>query len=165
MLRPLPVVKPSSVVAVNPVSTGIFGAGESLSYPDYRDLRDRNRTFDGLVAFGYASYGYSLDSRTLPLRKFGSYVSGNFFRVLGVEPTLGRGFRADEDKVAGRDAVVVLGHDIWVSDFGASRSAIGSKLRLNGVEFTVIGVAPEQFTGVNQFLSPALYVPLRCGRN
>jgi putative ABC transport system permease protein len=56
MLRPLPVKKPGSVVAVNPVTSGIFGAQAALSYPDYVDVRDRNRTFDGLVGLGYASF-------------------------------------------------------------------------------------------------------------
>jgi putative ABC transport system permease protein len=59
----------------------------------------------------------------------------------------------------GRDAVVVLSHDLWVSEYDAKRSAIGEKLWLNGIELTIVGVAPESFTGTDQFLRPALYVP------
>ncbi len=92
--------------------------------------------------------------------KYGLYVSGNFFQVLGVEPALGRGFRPDEDQVPGRDAVVVLSHDLWSSQFGADASVIGRKLRLNGVEFTIVGVAPQHFTGMDQYFRPALFVPI-----
>lgn len=158
LLRPLPVMEPSRVVAVNPMTSGALGASESMSHPDYADLRDRTRTFQGLVGFGYSSFGYSVDSRAVPSRKLGTYVTGNFFQVLGVEPVLGRGFRSEDDK-PGREPVVVLSHGLWVSDFGASASAIGQKLRLNGVDFTVVGVAPERFTGMDQYMRPALFVP------
>lgn len=162
LLRPLPVRKPGRVVAVNPVTSGVFGASAALSYPDYLDVRDWNHTFEGVVGFGYASFGYGLDARNVPARKFGMYVTGNFFDTLGVQPTVGRGFRAGEDTAGGAAAVAVavLSHDLWVSDFGASRRAIGSRVRLNGIDFTVVGVAPEQFTGMSQFIRPALYVPV-----
>jgi hypothetical protein len=83
------------------------------------------------------------------------YVSGNFFRVLGVEPALGRAFKAEEDRVAGRDPALVLGHDFWVGQFGANPAIVGSQIRLNGVEFSVIGVAPEHFTGIDLFMRDA----------
>lgn len=160
LLRPLPVYKPSSILAVTMANSAAFGTNNALSYPDYKDFRDRNRSFDGLVAAAYATFGFSPDQATLPHMKFGLFVSGNFFRVLGVEPALGRGFRDEEDEAAGRDPVVILGHDFWVGQYGGSASAIGSKIRLNGIEFTVIGVAPERFTGIDQLLRPALFVPL-----
>ena len=79
-------------------------------------------------------------------------VSGNFFPVMGVEPELGRTFRPDEDQVPGRDAVVVLGHDFWEQQFGADPPILGRPIRLNGMEFTVIGVAPAAFTGMDQYV-------------
>lgn len=160
LLRPLPVFKPSSVVAVTTANSAAFGTNNAISYPDYVDFRDRNRSFEGLVAASYATFGFSPNQTTLPQMRFGLFVSGNFFRVLGVEPSLGRAFRDSEDQAMGRDPVVVLGHDFWVSHFGASPSVLGSKIRLNGIEFSVIGVAPERFTGIDQFLRPALFVPL-----
>jgi macrolide transport system ATP-binding/permease protein len=169
LLRPLPVYEPSSILAVTMANSSAFGTNDALSYPDYKDFRDRNRSFDGLVAASYATFGFSPDRATLPHMKFGLFVSGNFFRVLGVEPSVGRGFRQDEDLAEGRDAVVVLGHDFWITQFGGSQSAIGSKIRLNGIDFTIVGVAPERFTGIDQFLRPALFVPLamsaRTGQN
>ena len=143
LLRPLPVTDPYRVVAINTAKSAPFGSNTAISYPDYVDLRDHNRTFDGLVAASYARFGFSPDARTLPRMKFGFFVSGNFFRVLGVRPALGRDFRPDEDQVQGRNAVVMLGHDFWVSQYGASPSVLGWRIRLNGIEFTVIGVAPE----------------------
>ena len=160
LLRPLPITEPDRVVAINTAKAAPFGANTIVSYPDYVDLRDHNRSFNGLVAASYAKFGFSPDSRTLPRMKFGLFVSGNFFHVLGVQPALGRDFRPDEDQAEGRDAVVVLGHDFWMSQFDASPSVLGSKIRLNGIEFTVIGVAPEHFTGIDVVLRPTLFVPL-----
>jgi predicted permease len=160
LLRPLPVMKPSGVVNVINAGSAAFGGNTTISYPDYADLRDRNRSFDGLVAASYAKFGFSPGPRTLPRMKFGIYVSGNFFRVLGVEPALGRGFRPNEDQAEGHDAVVVLSHDFWVSQYNGDPSVLGSRLRLDGIEFTVIGVTPEQFTGIDRFVRPALLIPL-----
>jgi predicted permease len=164
LLRPMPVMKPAGVVAVTTAGSSAFGSNTGMSYPDYVDLRDRNRSFDGLVAASYGRFGFSARPKALPRMKFGMYVSGNFFRVLGVEPVLGRGFRPDEDRAEGRDAVVVLGHDFWVSEYNADASVLGSGLRLNGIDFTVIGVAPEQFTGIQPFVRPELFVPLAMSR-
>ncbi|MBV8811600.1 MAG: ABC transporter permease [Acidobacteriaceae bacterium] len=158
LLRPLSVLRPSQIVAVR--SSSPSNPSESVSYRDYIDFRDRNHTFDGLLAYSLAPFGLSEKPEAVPQLKYGMFVSGNFFRVLGVDPALGRSFRADEDQVPGRDAVVVLSHDLWASRFNGDPSIPGKKLRLNGIEFTIIGVAPEHFTGVEQYLRPALFVPL-----
>ncbi|MGA8029613.1 MAG: ABC transporter permease [Bryobacteraceae bacterium] len=160
LLRPLPVMKPSGVVSINPGAAEAFGANTAVSYPDYLDYRDRNRSFDGLIAFQYSQFGYAANASVAPETKFGVFVSGNFFQVLGVEPTVGRGFRADEDKVAGRDHVAILSHDFWLAHFNGAASAIGSRVLLNGLEFTVVGVAPAAFTGVDQFVKPTIFVPI-----
>jgi predicted permease len=160
LLRPLPVLNPDRVVTINTAVSVPFGQNPPISYPDYADLRDRNRTFDGLVAASFAFLGFAPDAAMQPRMKWGLYVSGNFFRVLGVEPTVGRGFRTDEDQVEGRDAVVVLGHDFWAGQFAANPSVVGSRIRLNGIEFRVIGVAPEHFTGIDNVFRPQLFVPL-----
>ncbi len=162
LLRPLPVPRPSEVVSVRPVVTATgFGVDTSLSYPDYKDLRDRNQSFAGLVAAGYSSFGFSANKNSLPRRQFGMWVSGNTFSTLQVDMAAGRGFRPDEDKMEGRDAIVVLGYKLWQSEFGGSPSVIGRRVRLNGIDFTVIGVAPERFSGIGDMrIAPSLYVPL-----
>ena len=160
LLRPLAVPVASRVVAVTPAKMGAFGADSAISYPDYRDFRDGNRSFDGLVASSFASFSFSPDASTPAKTTYGTFVSGNFFRTLGVQPALGRAFLESEDQAVGRDAVVVLGHDFWVSEFNANPSVVGSSLRLNGVECRIVGVAPERFTGTDQMLKPSLFVPL-----
>ncbi len=160
LLRPLPVMKPSGVVTVNPSAATTLGVDSTVSYPDYLDFRDRNRSFDGLIAFQYGQFGYAPNPSVVPEMQFGVFVSGNFFQVLGLEPTVGRGFRASEDQVAGRDRVAVISHDFWLAHFDGATSAIGSKVRLNGIEFTVVGVAPAAFTGIDQFVKPAIFVPI-----
>jgi macrolide transport system ATP-binding/permease protein len=159
LLRPLPVLEPSRVVAVTTGTTEPF-APMTLSYPDYRDFRDGNRSFDGLIAASISSFGFKPNAAALPKVTYGMYVSGNLFRVLGVQPALGRGFMESEDQAIGRDAVVVLGHDYWQSQFNASPAAVGSTIWVNSVPCIIIGVAPQQFTGVDQFVKPSLYVPL-----
>ena len=143
ILRPLPVPDPDRVVTVNTEKSARFSTNTTVSYPDYADLRDRNRSFEGLAAASFWRFGFSSDANTLPHMKLGMFVSGNFFRALGVQPAMGRAFRADEDQAEGRNAVVVLGHDFWVSQFNSSPTALGSRIRLDGIEFTVIGVAPS----------------------
>src|SRR5579862_835837 len=126
LTRPLPVPESGRVVAITPAKMGAFGADSAFSYPDYRDLRDSNRSFDGLIAANLWAFGFSPDGKAVPKTTYGAYVSGNFFRVLGVQPALGRGFLESEDQAAGRDAVVVLGHDFWVSEFNANPAVLGS---------------------------------------
>ena len=79
---------------------------------------------------------------------------------MGVEPAIGRAFRPEEDQVPGRDAVVVLGHAFWEQTFGSDPAVLGRTVRLNGTPFTVIGVAPAEFTGLDQFVRSDFFVPL-----
>ena len=158
LLRPLSVRRPGEVVTVR--GTTPNNPSLSFSYRDYVTLRERSQSFDGLVAYTMWSFGFSARPGDLPRMKVGLLVSSNLFGALGVEPELGRGFRREEDQAPGRDAVVVLGHDFWENELGGDRSIIGRKVRLNGVDFTVIGVAPERFTGLDQYLRPAMFLPL-----
>jgi macrolide transport system ATP-binding/permease protein len=160
LLRPLAVARPGEVLTVG--STASIEGFSSLvaSYRDYADIRDRNKSFGGLVGFTGATVGFASDPDTPPKLRIGMLVSGNFFTVMGVEPQLGRPFRPEEDQVPGRDAVVILGHDFWEQEFAASRSVLGQTVRLNGIDFTVIGVAPPQFTGMNQFVRFDFFAPL-----
>jgi macrolide transport system ATP-binding/permease protein len=158
LLRPLSVRRPGEVVTVSGKTPSDPSA--RISYRDYVDFRDRSRSFAGLVAYGMSSFGFSARSGDLSQMKVGFLVSGNLFRAMGVEPELGRSFLPEEDQVPGRDAVLVLGHDFWEKDLAADPSIVGRKVRLNGIEFTVIGVAPERFTGMDQYMRPAMFVPL-----
>jgi macrolide transport system ATP-binding/permease protein len=163
LLRPLPVPRASEVVVVQAQlrgeSTGLLQEA-GLSYPDFIDLQRKSKSFAGLTASQYFPFGFAHDRTTQPKMKYGALVSGNFFDVLGVRPGLGRSFRADEDKVPGRDAVVVLGHDLWETEFVSSPDVVGKSIFLNGLPFTVVGVAPEPFRGPIVWMRADLYVPL-----
>ena len=158
LLRPLPIRDPGAVVTVTTNTPDNPYSG--VSYPNYRDLRGKSQSFDGVVTFQLSTWGVASSANEIAQMRMGLIVSDNFFQVLGVEPTLGRSFRPEETRVPGRDAVVVLAHDFWYNQFAADRSVIGRTIRLNGIDFTVVGVAPESFTGVDQYIRPALFVPV-----
>ncbi|MBL8173917.1 MAG: ABC transporter permease [Bryobacterales bacterium] len=159
LLRPLPVEDASRVVMVRGKTPQ--DAFEDVSYRDYLDLAAQSRSFDGIVAHRGHSVGFATTADALPQLKAGFAVSGNFFDVLGVRPQLGRMFRPEETRVPGRDAVLVLGHDLWQQSFAGNPNVLGRKVRLNAVEFTIVGVAPQSFTGMDQFFRPAFFVPLQ----
>jgi predicted permease len=165
LLRPLPVPDASHVVSLRSIApsstiSAFANTGTELSYPDYLDFHDKSRSFDGLIGFSMKPAGFTRDERSQAELKVGYLVTGNFFAVLGVEPSIGRAFRAEEDQVPGRDAVLVLSHDFWAQEFAADASVIGRHVRVNGIEFTVVGVAPKAFTGMDQFVRPAFFVPM-----
>src|SRR5438093_1181973 len=160
LLRPLPVPHPDEVLTVGSTASLEGFSRLVASYRDYVDIRDRNKSFGGLVGFTGSTAGFAPDPDTLPKLRLGLLVTGNFFTVLGVEPQHGRTFRPDEDQVPGRDAVVILGHDYWEQQFGGDPSVLGRKVRLSGIEFTVVGVAPESFPGLDQFVRYDFYAPL-----
>jgi hypothetical protein len=158
LLRPLPVADPADVVTVSTnTPDNPFGG---TSFPDYRDFRAQSRSFDRLAAYRLYTFGLASSTKDQPQMKMGMLVSDNFFHTLGIQPALGRTFLPEEGTISGRDAIVVLGHDLWVNQFSSDRSIVGRTIRLNGIDFTVIGVAPESFTGLDQFIRPALFVPL-----
>jgi len=163
-LRPLQVPRSSEVVAVTGTGgqedAGFAGGSQPISYLDYIDLRDHTRTFAGLAAYHVVITSFTNRADEPPQSRLGLAVSSNFFDVLQVPPSIGRSFVAQEGRVPGRDPVLVLAYDAWQQQFGADRGIIGRHLRLGGVDFTVIGVAPESFPGMDLVLHPAYYVPL-----
>jgi predicted permease len=162
LLRPLPVARPGEVLTVGSRSSvEAFNASSLVSsYRDYVDIRDRNKSFAGLAAFSYLTVGFAADPAAPPKLKLGMMASSNLMPLMGVEPAIGRTFRADEDQVPGRDAVVVLGRTMWEQEFGADPGVLGRSVRINGVPFTVIGVAPESFTGMNAVVRSDFFLPL-----
>ena len=157
LLRPLPipatgrVVRVTSLTQSNPVGR--------LSYPEIDDIEARAQSFEGMATAKIAPFGFARSRDEQPRVSIGFLVNGDFFRTLGVTPALGRGFTAAEDRIAGRSAVAVISDAMWRREFGGRGDVIGQTLRLNGIEFTIVGVTPPSFAGVNQFVQPALYVP------
>lgn len=167
LFRPLPVRNPSEVVSLRSLSPSASSAmlvgTDRMSWPEFVDFRSRMRSFEGLVAYNDIGVALSPASGG-PSHFVGGYlVSGDFFQVMGVEPAFGRAFSVEEDSVPGRDPVLVLGHGFWTSVFGADSSVVGRKVDLNGLVFTVVGVAPESFTGAELFIRGDFYVPVTMG--
>jgi predicted permease len=158
LLRPLPVPQPSDVVHVENFSPS--DQHQSMSWPDFRDFQERNRSFSSLVAYTDASVGYKRQADGMSHLTSALLVSGTFFQDLLVQPIIGRAFRPDENIAPGRNPVVVLSYEFWRTEFQGNMNLLGQSVRLNGNEFTIVGVAPESFTGLDQFTRPQLFVPL-----
>lgn len=156
LLRPLPVPHPEQLVEV--YGTFHNGADYTIqSYLNYKDYRDRNNVFSGLIAYRFAPMSISHENRNE--RVWGYLVSGNYFEVLGVQPFLGRYFAPEEDKTPGTHPVAVINYGCWQKRFASDRAIIDKTLTLNGRSFTVIGVAPKGFFGTEVAYAPELFVP------
>jgi macrolide transport system ATP-binding/permease protein len=160
LLRPLPVQRPSELLTIGTRETRGLSTRHVCSYPDYVDIRARTKSFVDLVASDYFVAGLAQDRGGSPQVRLLSLVNGDFFTTLGVQPALGRGFLPEEDRVEERDAVVILSHAMWQQEFAGDPHVLGRKLFISGVEFTVVGVAPESFTGLHSILREAAFVPL-----
>ncbi|MBZ5591210.1 MAG: ABC transporter permease [Acidobacteriia bacterium] len=154
LLRPLPVERPGEVVRV--LSTARGDDSGSCSYADYTDFRKQTRSLAGLSAFAQVLVGFRANPAAPAQVKLGSAVTTDFFDVLGVRLPLGRGFRADEDQ----QPVAVLSHAAWQSHFAGDPSVIGRRIRLNNIDFTVIGITPASFTGLQLFVHEEMYLPM-----
>lgn len=128
------------------------------SYPDYRDLRDRNHSFEDLAGFGVGAAG--LDSGDGAARAWVLGVTGNFFDALHLQPALGRVFHPVDDKGPDSPPFVVISYNYWHTRFNDDPGVIGRTIRLNTHPFTVVGVAPRGFHGVLNFFQTDVYVLL-----
>ncbi len=154
ILRPLNVPHAESLYGLKP------GSDYSMwqSYPDYLDLRDRNRSFDGLAAYNVGEA--SLDTGNNPSRVWGGEVTANYFDVLRIQPYLGRFFHAADEHGANSAPYIVLSYAYWHTHFQDNRGAVGHTIRLNKHPFTILGVAPPGFHGTLLFFSPSFFVPI-----
>ena len=126
------------------------------SHLNFLDYRDQSQVFAGLACYSFAPANLLLNGE--PSQVNGEIVSGNFFDLLGVRATLGRTFLPEEYRTPGTHPVVVLGHSFWQTQLGGNRAIVGTTLSLNGTAFTVIGVAPADFKGLNTLNSPQFWV-------
>jgi predicted permease len=133
-------------------------ASSYQSYPDYLDLRDRNRSFDDLAAYDAAQVG--LDNGDNTTREWIVVVSGNYFDVLRLQPFLGRFFHASDEHGLNSAPYIVLSYDYWRSHFQEDRGVVGRIVQLNKHPYTIIGVAPPGFNGTLVFFNPGFFVPM-----
>src|SRR6266568_4442453 len=133
-----------------------------FSFLDYRDLRDNNKSFAGLLAYHHDYV--SLTGVGKPERIYGALTSANYFDVLGIRPVLGRGFQPSEEKNREGASVAVLSYGLWKSHFGADSSIIGKMIQINRHSYEVIGAAPPGFQGCMTGLRTDIWFPLRMDR-
>ncbi len=158
LLRPLPVQSPGEITVLTQMQKD--GSNNNvLSIPLYRDVRSQTSgVFSDILAYQFGMDGLNADGRTD--RILTNYVSGNYFTILGLKPTLGRLILPSEGEVMGADPVVVLTYSYWKTRFGGDRGIIGKKVSLDGRPVTIVGVGPKAFDGINSFLRCQAYVPL-----
>jgi predicted permease len=158
LLRPLPGVADGGRLAALETLRA-DGDFVTTSYPDYRDYRDHLKLISGIAAA--TPNAFSLGEEDRAERVWGELVSGNYFAVLGVAPVLGRPFSPDEygDK-QGAYPVAVISHDLWKRRFHSDPGVIGSTIRVNRRQLTVVGVAPPEFRGILPGLTFDVWIPL-----
>jgi predicted permease len=157
VLRPLRVPHPDNLFMVE----RNYGSDTtpSQSYPDYRDLRDRNRSFDSLIAYDIFG-GVGLDTGSgNPAVVWPYMVSGNYFDALGIQPYLGRFIHASEEHGKNSVPEIVLSYALWHSRFNGDPAAVGRTVRINKYSYTIVGVAPPDFRGTELFFAPDLWAP------
>jgi predicted permease len=131
----------------------------SQSYPDYKDIRDRNRSFESLVAYDIIG-PVGVNTGGSPTTAWPYLASGNYFDSLGIQPYLGRFFHAVDEKGYDSAPYVVLSYAWWNGYFHADRSVVGRSIEINKHPFTIIGVAPPAFRGTELFFAPACWIPI-----
>jgi len=152
LLRPLPVERPDQLAFLETKS------GITQSFPNYRDLRDRNQVFSGLV--GYRLAPVELESSSGASRIWGLLATGNYFDVLGVRPLMGRFFHPADDQHVGASPYAVLSYNAWRGRFGGDPGIVGKTVRINRLPYTVLGVAPADFHSTELWYWPDVWVPM-----
>jgi predicted permease len=154
ILHPLPMPNANTLWAIQ------HGNEASLyqSYPDYLDLRDRNRSFEDLAAFNIDEA--AVDAGDSASRIWLAEVSGNYFDLLGVQPFLGRVFHASDEHGPNSAPYIVLGYSYWHTHFQDDRNVVGRVVQLSKHPFTVVGVAPPEFHGTLVFFDADLFIPI-----
>jgi putative ABC transport system permease protein len=161
LLRLLPVKDPKSLVMLEGPGAfrgRVFNSG-TFSYPMFKDFRDRNDVFDGVVASFPASVTVTIDGQQAE-RADSALVSGNFFQVLGVQAPIGRVFTPDDERRPGGHPIVMLSHDYWRRRFAGNPAALNQTIRVNGHPMTIVGIAPRGFYGIQVGAAPDIFVPV-----
>jgi putative ABC transport system permease protein len=160
LLRLLPVKAPDRLVMLD--GPGAFQGRTfnraTFSYPMYRDFRDQNTVFDGVLARFPAPITLMADGQAE--RVSGELVSGNYFDVLGVRAHIGRTFTPDDDRTPGGHPIVMLSHHYWTRRFGADPRVLNRAVTLNGLPMTIVGVTPPGFYGIVVGENPDVMIPV-----
>ena len=164
LLRLLPVERPRELVVLSSPGrswgrTWSDGDGStSFSYPTYKDIRDRNEVFAGLLARFHVQVSVAGQGESRLAEA--ELVSGNYFQVLGVQPFLGRVLTPQDETAPGANPVTVLSYGYWTRHFGSDPNILNKQLAVNGNSLTVVGIARPGFTGIQVGQIPELFIPI-----
>jgi predicted permease len=136
---------------------GLWVAGDGVTFQQYKTMRDGNRVAD-LAAFSTVRLNVSVDGGIEPTAD-GQLVSGNYFSLLGVKPAIGRSIGLEDDRVPNGHPVAMLGYGYWKRRFGLAPSVLGRTISISGAPFTIIGVTPPEFFGVEVGVNPDIFIP------
>ncbi|MGA8231000.1 MAG: ABC transporter permease, partial [Candidatus Acidiferrales bacterium] len=156
LLKPLVIRNPGELVGCYSRDPG-KPSYRGFSYPDYAELRENGGAFSSLLAHNLAMVGLSQGDTTR--RVFADIVSANYFTTFGVPLFQGRSFTPEEERPASAVPVVIVSYSYWKKT-GADPQLLGKSVRINSRVYTVVGIAPEGFTGTTAMISPELYLPL-----
>lgn len=156
ILRDLPYDRPEELVDIHLELPGM--SLWTMSYPNFEDVRDgTGAVFTGVALSQFTSARVGAEAGAV----VGEGVSGSYFPVLGLEPTLGRLLGPDDDRTRGAHPVVVLSHGYWERGFAGAPDVIGRELELDGRPYAIVGVAPADYPGIYRgFIRPSFYVPI-----
>jgi predicted permease len=159
VLKPLPVANPQQIAGLA-LSQSHGPVLPFLSWQEFRQIRAQSKSsFSEIIAHGLSLDGIATQGQQ-PQRIMTSFVSGNFFSMLGLKPAVGRLFLPSEGEVLGQDPVIVLGYDYWMEKFNGDPNVVGRPVNVDGHPLTIVGVAPKGFHGVQSFVSTAAFLPL-----
>jgi predicted permease len=162
VFRPLPVPNPGGLVTIDIAASRLTNFGAS-SYLDWVDLSTRSKSFQSLstrqdMSAAMNPVGAVRDGK--PQVVWGQLVSGNFFSMLGVQPALGRTFLPEEGQTRGKYPVMLISYSLWQRTFAGDPGIVGKQVELSGHSFTIIGVTPKSFSGVDLWFRPDVYLPM-----
>ena len=159
VLKPLPVENPQQIAGLA-ASQSHGPVLPFLSWQEFRQIRAQSKgSFSDVIANGLSLDGIATQGQQ-PQRILTSFVSGNFFSMLGLKPAAGRLFLPSEGEVLGKDPVIVLEYDYWMEKFNGDPNVVGRPVAVDGHPFTIVGVAPKGFHGVQSFVSVAAFLPM-----
>jgi predicted permease len=156
LLRPMPIQRPDRIADVY-TRGGDGDQYATSSYPDFLDFRGRNTVFEDM--FGYSPAIAAVKAGERSRMALGEVVTGNYFRVLGVNAALGRTLRPEDD-APGAPRTVVISHRLWVREYGAAPAILDRTIHIHGQPYTIVGVMPREFTGMVPMLQPEMWVPV-----
>jgi predicted permease len=162
VLNPLPVRNAAELMAVSEIESrdsSNHAVPFPISYPDLKDYQQRNQVFRSLAGYT-ANRVITLQGNSGSERIFAELVTHNYFSTLGVTPLKGRFFAPQEETGSGAHPVAVMSYGTWNARFGARQDIVGETVRLNGLQFTIVGVAPPHFIGVNAIFGPDFWIPV-----